>query len=95
MAGDRPWSIEDHEKAVAVDGRRKEPKIKVECVTWNYQRKALPATAGLFCHQLMTKFAKKLSYRNVHEPLTEFADSRFDLLGLTFRRMLFATGVLA
>ncbi|WP_254561776.1 DNA adenine methylase [Dyadobacter diqingensis] len=30
------WKSEDHEKAIAVNGRRKEPKKKVECLTWNY-----------------------------------------------------------
>ena len=30
------WHTEDIEKAVAVDGRRKETKTKVECLTWNY-----------------------------------------------------------
>lgn len=30
------WKAEDHEKTLAVDGRRKEKKTKVECLTWNY-----------------------------------------------------------
>lgn len=30
------WKFEDHEKTLAVDGRRKEPKKKIECLTWNY-----------------------------------------------------------
>ena len=30
------WSTEDVEKTLAVDGRRKETKTKVECLTWNY-----------------------------------------------------------
>jgi DNA adenine methylase len=30
------WSVEDHEKTLAVDGRRKEQKKKIECLTWNY-----------------------------------------------------------
>lgn len=30
------WKHEKHEKSLAVDGRRKENKKKVECLTWNY-----------------------------------------------------------
>lgn len=30
------WKSEKHEKSLAVDGRRKENKKKVECLTWNY-----------------------------------------------------------
>lgn len=30
------WKIEDHEKTLAVDGRRKVQKKKIECLTWNY-----------------------------------------------------------
>ena len=30
------WKSEDHTKTLAVDGRRKEAKTKVECLTWNY-----------------------------------------------------------
>ncbi|AXE21191.1 DNA adenine methylase [Runella rosea] len=30
------WKVEDHEKTLAVDGRRKEAKKKIECLTWNY-----------------------------------------------------------
>jgi DNA adenine methylase len=30
------WATEDHQKILAVDGRRKEKKIKTECLTWNY-----------------------------------------------------------
>ncbi|WP_309708078.1 DNA adenine methylase [Siphonobacter sp. SORGH_AS_0500] len=30
------WSHHDTEKTLAVDGRRKEKKTKVECLTWNY-----------------------------------------------------------
>ena len=30
------WRTEDHEKLLAVDGRRKGTKTKVECLTWNY-----------------------------------------------------------
>ena len=30
------WKHETHEKSLAVDGRRKENKKKVECLTWNY-----------------------------------------------------------
>ena len=30
------WKSEDHEKTLAVDGKRKEAKKKVECLTWNY-----------------------------------------------------------
>ncbi|MGM9509541.1 DNA adenine methylase [Larkinella sp. GY13] len=30
------WQSEDHEKSLAVDGRRKENKKKIECLTWNY-----------------------------------------------------------
>lgn len=30
------WKIEDHTKTLAVDGRRKQVKTKVECLTWNY-----------------------------------------------------------
>ncbi|CAG5017731.1 hypothetical protein DYBT9275_05835 [Dyadobacter sp. CECT 9275] len=30
------WKSEDHTKTLAVDGRRKQPKTKVECLTWNY-----------------------------------------------------------
>jgi len=30
------WKTEDHQKTLAVDGRRKEAKTKVECLTWNY-----------------------------------------------------------
>ncbi|WP_374760323.1 hypothetical protein [Dyadobacter diqingensis] len=30
------WKTENHEKTLAVDGRRKESKTKVECLTWNY-----------------------------------------------------------
>ena len=30
------WKTERHEKSLAVDGRRKENKIKIECLTWNY-----------------------------------------------------------
>lgn len=30
------WKSEDHTKYLAVDGRRKEKKTKVECLTWNY-----------------------------------------------------------
>lgn len=30
------WSTEDVEKTLAVDGRRKSAKKKVECLTWNY-----------------------------------------------------------
>ncbi|WP_375445744.1 DNA adenine methylase [uncultured Fibrella sp.] len=30
------WSTEDIEKTLAVDGRRKAAKTKVECLTWNY-----------------------------------------------------------
>lgn len=30
------WSTEDVEKTLAVDGRRKEARTKVECLTWNY-----------------------------------------------------------
>lgn len=30
------WKSEDHQKRVAVSGKRKEPKIKIECLTWNY-----------------------------------------------------------
>lgn len=30
------WKFEDHEKTLAVDGKRKVPKIKTECLTWNY-----------------------------------------------------------
>ena len=30
------WNCEDHTKTLAVDGRRKQNKTKVECLTWNY-----------------------------------------------------------
>ena len=30
------WKTEDITKTLAVDGRRKQPKTKVECLTWNY-----------------------------------------------------------
>lgn len=30
------WNCEQHEKTLAVDGRRKENKKKIECLTWNY-----------------------------------------------------------
>lgn len=30
------WKSEDIEKTLAVDGRRKEARTKVECLTWNY-----------------------------------------------------------
>jgi DNA adenine methylase len=30
------WKFEDHIKKIAVDGRRKAAKTKVECLTWNY-----------------------------------------------------------
>jgi DNA adenine methylase len=30
------WKAEDHEKTLAVDGRRKANKKKIECLTWNY-----------------------------------------------------------
>lgn len=30
------WKHETHEKTLAVDGRRKENKKKIECLTWNY-----------------------------------------------------------
>lgn len=30
------WKFEDHEKILAVDGRRKATKTKIECLTWNY-----------------------------------------------------------
>lgn len=30
------WQTEDHQKTLAVDGRRKEARTKVECLTWNY-----------------------------------------------------------
>jgi DNA adenine methylase len=30
------WKVEDHEKTLAVDGRRAENKKKVECLTYNY-----------------------------------------------------------
>lgn len=30
------WKAEDHKKTLAVDGRRKAAKTKVECLTWNY-----------------------------------------------------------
>ncbi len=30
------WKTEDHQKSLAVDGRRKENKTKIECLTWNY-----------------------------------------------------------
>ena len=30
------WKSEDHTKYLAVDGRRKVKKTKVECLTWNY-----------------------------------------------------------
>jgi len=30
------WKTEDNVKTLAVDGRRKENKTKIECLTWNY-----------------------------------------------------------
>lgn len=30
------WNWEDHQKTLAVDGRRKQNKTKTECLTWNY-----------------------------------------------------------
>ena len=30
------WKSEDLEKRLAVDGKRKVPKTKIECLTWNY-----------------------------------------------------------
>lgn len=30
------WKNEDHVKTLAVDGRRKVPKTKTECLTWNF-----------------------------------------------------------
>ena len=30
------WKLEQHEKTVAVDGRVKEKRKKIECLTWNY-----------------------------------------------------------
>ena len=30
------WKSEDHEKTIAVNGKRKEPRKKIECLTWNY-----------------------------------------------------------
>ena len=30
------WKTEQHQKSLAVDGRRKTGKIKTECLTWNY-----------------------------------------------------------
>lgn len=30
------WHSEDHKKKLAVDGKRKEAKMKIECLTWNY-----------------------------------------------------------
>jgi DNA adenine methylase len=30
------WNCEQHDKTLAVDGRRKENKKKIECLTWNY-----------------------------------------------------------
>ena len=32
----RGWNVDDHEKTLAVDGLRKVPKKKIECLTWNY-----------------------------------------------------------
>ncbi|SDG71244.1 DNA adenine methylase [Dyadobacter soli] len=30
------WKVQDHVKTLAVDGRRKANRTKVECLTWNY-----------------------------------------------------------
>lgn len=30
------WKSEDHIKKIAVDGKKKVPKLKTECLTWNY-----------------------------------------------------------
>ncbi|AYQ31365.1 DNA adenine methylase [Runella sp. SP2] len=31
------WNAEQHEKTLAVDGRREKTKKKIECLTWNYE----------------------------------------------------------
>lgn len=30
------WKSDDHQKAIAINGKKKEKKVKMECLTWNF-----------------------------------------------------------